>query len=243
MHRHALCVPCAKWHWNQRNKYDVFIQFKRIQASKFSYNSKTQMMWKLVLICLLLVYLFTLWWRNKHVWVTSQVDGRKYLIRQSGKTGDYLQQSADTLAQINKRVENLIQHLNTKYKNDSGKQYFLSKLTSIYSPGILSEAAFDTRYTTYTVDKEEMHVCLHTRDQYEKLYDVNTLMYVILHELAHLCNYDRNGYPIMGHGEEFRQIFKLLVAESMDIGVYKYENYTQKPEEYCGIMITTNIAN
>jgi predicted SprT family Zn-dependent metalloprotease len=68
-------------------------------------------------------------------------------------------------------------------------------------------------------------------------------MYVILHELAHLCNYDRNGYPIMGHGEEFRQIFKLLVAESMDIGVYKYENYTQKPEEYCGIMITTNIAN
>lgn len=54
-------------------------------------------------------------------------------------------------------------------------------------------------------------------------------------------NYDQGGNPIHGHGREFREIFKFLLEESMKIGVYKYENYSATPKEYCGIMINSTI--
>ena len=106
---------------------------------------------------------------------------------------------------------------------------------------ILSEAAIDERYTTYTVDKQDMHVCLRTRDKMENIYDINLLMYVILHELAHLCNYDDLGNPIQGHGSEFKKIFKTLVKESIKLGIYNYQNYNESPVEYCGIIINSHI--
>jgi hypothetical protein len=128
-----------------------------------------------------------------------------------------------------------------KYKTDNDRNYFIEMLKYNYKPSILSEAAVDKRYTTYTVDKQDMHVCLRTRDQQEKLYDVNLLMYVVLHELAHLCNYDRDKNPIQGHGKEFKDIFKFLVKESIDIGIYEYTNYAETPVEYCNIVISSQI--
>jgi hypothetical protein len=179
---------------------------------------------------------------NENLYIESNVDNNKYLIRRGKlKSNEYLQKSANTLAEINKRVIVLIDHLENKYKNDASKNYFIEKLKSNYSPSILSEAAIDNRYTTYTIDKSNMHVCLRNRDSLEKVYDINLLMYVILHELAHLCNYNINEEAIIGHGEEFKRIFKLLIIESIYIGIYKYEDYNEIPKEYCGIIINTTI--
>ena len=66
-------------------------------------------------------------------------------------------------------------------------------------------------------------------------------MYVILHELAHLCNYDNMQNPIHGHGLEFKNIFKLLVIEAIRLNLYEYIDYSDTPHEYCGIMISTTI--
>lgn len=199
------------------------------------------MNWLLILIAIgiLVFILFNNY--NENVYVESDIDKKKYLIRRGYKDAVYLKDSANTLAEINKKVIVLINHLEKKYNNDSSKNYFIKKLRENYNHHILSEAAIDNRYTTYTIDKEDMHICLRTRDKHEKLYDINLLMYVILHELAHLCNYNINGYPIQGHGEEFKYIFRLLVSEAIMIGVYQYQDYTKYPEEYCGIMISTTI--
>jgi predicted SprT family Zn-dependent metalloprotease len=67
-------------------------------------------------------------------------------------------------------------------------------------------------------------------------------MYVILHELAHLCNYNKNGYPIYGHGIEFLRIFKVIVQESIKINIYTYQDYQKKPVEYCGLEISSQIV-
>ena len=75
----------------------------------------------------------------------------------------------------------------------------------------------------------------------ENLYDINILMYVLLHELSHLCNYNQYNEAIIGHGTEFRNIFSLLTQESINIGVYRYENYKNNPQEYCGLIINSNI--
>lgn len=198
----------------------------------------------LVVLAVLLVCYFTFSVVNTYsevVYVESDIDKRKYMIRRGSKPQGFLKESANTLAEINRRVERLIEHLSQTYSKDPQKNYFISHLKRNYRPYILSEAAVDSRFTTFTVDKSDMHVCLRTRDQNEKLYEINLLMYVILHELAHLCNFDRNNNPIHGHGEEFKEIFKLLVVEAIKVGVYTYTDYSKQPKEYCGLILNSHI--
>lgn len=199
----------------------------------------------LVLIAFGLVLYFTInmvTTYSETLYIQSDLDDKRYIIRRGyTKNETYLKESANTLAEINKRVTKLIDNLSSKFHNDQTKNYFIKKLKENYNPYILSEAAIDERYTTYTVDKQDMHVCLRTRDQVENIYDINLLMYVILHELAHLCNYDNMGNAIQGHGIEFRNIFKLLVVEAIKLNLYEYDDYAENPKEYCGIVISTTI--
>lgn len=198
----------------------------------------------LILATLLAVY-FTFTTINTYsevVYVESDLDKQNYIIRRGkAKTPEYLKESANVLSEINVRVTKLIQHLQKKYNNDTSKNYWIKHLINNYKANILSEAAIDSRYTTFTVDKQDMHICLRSRDASEKIYNINLLMYVVLHELAHLCNYDRYDYPIQGHGPEFVDIFKTLVSEAVNIGIYEYIDYARAPQEYCGIMINTSV--
>lgn len=195
-----------------------------------------------IVIVLLIIIVF-LWYRfSSNIKHRSEIDGKYYTVRGgNGKTETYLQDSVDTLAIINKKVEKLIDYLDTNYKDDPNWNHRIAKLKENYSSDMISEATKDIRYTTFTVDKQEMHICLRTRDQYEKVYDINLLMYVIIHELAHICNYSESFEPIIGHGKEFVEIFQFLIENSMNIGIYEYEDYSQEPQEYCGIMITSNV--
>ena len=192
-----------------------------------------------IILCLYFIYTtFSVY--KETLYIESDIDKNKYLIRNGNtKSPEYLKSSANILAEINKRIVKLIKHLDTK--EDSDKKIFIQKLKENYTHDILSEAAIDKRYTTYTIDKEEMHICLRTRDEFEKLYDINLLMYVVLHELAHFCNYDEDSNPIQGHGSEFKYIFKFLLIESINIGVYDYTDYYENPEPYCGILLTSSI--
>jgi hypothetical protein len=193
----------------------------------------------LILLVLILRVCFVY---SESLYIESEIDNNTYLIRRGkNKTNEYLKESADTLAEINNRVKKLVDYLYSKYKDDNSKSYFIIKLKENYNSSVLSEAAIDQRYTTYTIDKKDMHICLRTRDDHEKLYDMNLLMYVVLHELAHLCNYNRSGNPIQGHGIEFKQIFRLLVQEAINIGIYRYEDYVKKPKNYCGMVISSTI--
>jgi hypothetical protein len=195
-------------------------------------------------VLLLIYFLYNMIYTYGEIkYVMSDIDGKVYLIRRgNNKTEKFLKDSANTLALINKNINILIDNLIYRYSDDNTKFYFIKKLKENYRPYIISEAAIDPRYTTYTIDKKDMHICLRTRDNNEEIYDINTLMYVVLHELAHLCNYDKNGNPILGHGSEYKYIFKFLVEESIKLNIYKHVNYSQTPKEYCGIMITTSIV-
>lgn len=194
-----------------------------------------------IVLCVYFIYTtFSIY--KETLYIESDIDKNKYLIRNGNKKSiEYLKSSANILAEINKRIMILIQYLDINYGKDNDKKFFIQKLKENYNPSILSEAAIDKRYTTYTIDKEEMHICLRTRDQEEKLYDINLLMYVVLHELAHFCNYNQDGDPIQGHGSEFKSIFKFFIIESIKIGIYDYTDYYENPEPYCGILLTSSI--
>ena len=78
----------------------------------------------------------------------------------------------------------------------------------------------------YTDNKSEITLCL-ADPSTNKEYDSNTIMYVALHELAHVISKD------IGHGEEFRQNFSKLLLEGEKLGFYD----PSKPmtTTYCGM--------
>lgn len=194
------------------------------------------------LILLFIIY-HTVYTYSDVEYMLSDIDNKTYMIRRGkNKSLEFLKESANTLALINRRIELLISMTLKKYKNDMSKIYFLNKLKQNYNPYKISEAYIDPRYTTYTIDKQDLHICLRTRDANEHIYDMNTLMYVCIHELAHMGNYSRDGTAIIGHGNEFKMVFKFLVQEAMKLGLYNYVDYKNVPVEYCKIVINSQIA-
>lgn len=81
---------------------------------------------------------------------------------------------------------------------------------------------------TFTEDKSVIFMCL--RDSEGKVYPMNTLIYVVIHELAHLLN--KKDY---GHTEEFQRIFDDLLCKAAAKNIYnpaiKHGDY------YCGVDI------
>lgn len=196
------------------------------------------------IIAIVLIFFIIKRMRSKYrtmIIIKSIVDGNDYAV--VNKSLYKSQDSANTLAIINERIMKLIEYLETEYAGSGSTiENFVTRLKSRYSKDIISEAISDPRYTTYTVDKKDIHVCLRTRDSNDLLYDINTLMYVVLHELAHLCNFDSNGEMIIGHGPEFMFIFRTLVISAIKAGVYTKVDYTKTPKEYCGMMINSSIV-
>lgn len=185
-------------------------------------------------IVLIFVLLFLHYYYSKETkWVKSKLDNNWYLIKGSKLTSEQMTENANTLAEINRRVLVLIDDTKAVYP----------KLKELYNPKNLTEAAIDDRYTTFTLDKRDIHVCLRTRDDHQHLYDIDRLMYVVIHELAHMANWDRTtGQPIIGHGKEFISIFRDLVQRSLGLKIYKYRDYRESPVEYCGIIINSNVV-
>lgn len=77
---------------------------------------------------------------------------------------------------------------------------------------------------SYTINKHKIYLCL--KDETNSYYDYNMLIYVAIHELAHvLCNE-------VGHTTKFYSIFHDLLSKAHNLGIYD----SSKPiiKDYCG---------
>lgn len=77
---------------------------------------------------------------------------------------------------------------------------------------------------SYTINKKIIYICLkNNKNQY---YDFNMLMYVAIHELAHvLCDE-------IGHTEKFYEIFNNLLDKAEDLNMY--DSDIPIISNYCG---------
>lgn len=165
-------------------------------------------------------------WRDVQ-YVISDVDGEEYLVR---KTADALE-AANTLARLNDKVGTLLVALAEKYPNDKR----VERLVDRYNPRALSEGSHEAGYTSYSVNKgESIVMCLRSRDGKSAIEKENTLMYVLIHELAHLSTND------VGHTKRFWNNFRFLVQEAVEAGVYSDRDYSKDPATYCGMTIDSS---
>jgi hypothetical protein len=163
--------------------------------------------------------------------VQSKVDYKLYFVQDK----DDKQQAADNLAIIRRRCEDLVQHMSTKYPTNPD----VLQLKKNFNPNNFVEAGKNKKYTSYSINKgEKIVLCLRNKQSAnEDLVQLNTVMYVTIHELSHLMT------KSVGHKEEFWANFKLLLEEAVNIQIYQKVDYEKSPEKYCGIEISSSVLN
>ena len=165
-------------------------------------------------------------------YIKSTVDGKKYLVQNRKNAVE----AANLLANINKNLIKLINILKQKYSNDPRAKRMINN----YNPNTITEGTGEKNYTSYSVNKGEKIVfCITVRndENNKKLMDLNTMLYVGIHELAHL------GTKEIGHVDVFWKNFKWILKIAEKEGIYKYEDYSLNPKKYCGIIINSNILD
>lgn len=176
-----------------------------------------------------LLLLLTICYHTYSKKVCNKTTGNCYTV----KNNSLSQQSSDLLDQINTNLKKLINHCYSSIP----KPVYLENLNR-FNTRNLAENVINLD-TTYTINKgDSMVFCLSPRDnETPRLYDINTMMYVAVHELAHVAS------DSVGHTIEFKINFKDLLQKAIKIGIYNYVDYQKTPIEYCGIKLTKNILN
>ena len=77
---------------------------------------------------------------------------------------------------------------------------------------------------SYTINKKIIYICI--KNENNQYYNFNMLMYVAIHELAHvLCDE-------VGHTEKFYSIFNKLLDKAEDLNMY--DSSVPIISDYCG---------
>jgi hypothetical protein len=111
-------------------------------------------------------------------------------------------------------------------------------LVDRYNPHSIMENSMTSKDTSYSENKgEKIVICLRdkTNPPGYPLVDLNTVMFVVLHEMAHLMTTELSTGK---HTPEFWANFRRLLQDASQIGVYQPINYSRSPVPYCGMEIT-----
>lgn len=189
----------------------------------------------LISIVIILIYIF--FFKNDVELMKVDINGEKVLVR---KSKDH-KECAKILSELIKRMYLLRDYLVKNKNNDDFSEYrkyillleknFNREKTVIYENNLNSDL------TSYNVNKgEQLVFCLRCKDT-KNLHNINLLVYVAVHEMAH------SGCPELGHTPLFNKIFHFFLNEAGKIKIYEYENYAVSPVVYCGMKLNTNILN
>lgn len=136
------------------------------------------------------------------------------------------------LLEVNRRVVALGQHLKKKFKSgvycpEKAKQ--VQNILKRYNPDKLVENSPKIEgESSYTLDKGALvAMCLRDKKSFD-VHDFDTIMFVYLHELAHLAT------DVVQHEVGFWRTFKWLLGEAEEAGVYTNVDFKKTPMDYCG---------
>ena len=159
--------------------------------------------------------------------IISQIDGNTYCVRERKN----LNAAADKLARVTQNMNALFNACKEKYPDDPR----IKLLIEGYNPQKIYETLPTSKYTAYSENKgEKLAFCLDVEKNENNLIDLNTLTYVALHEMSHICT------KSIGHNDEFWNNFKFLLEEAVALNIYEPIDYKNQPARYCSTDITDN---
>ena len=155
--------------------------------------------------------------------IKSSIDNRTYIVR---KLPD-AKMASDKLATVNKDILRLIGSL------DEHEKEGILDLQTNYNPNTVSETLRGSKYTSYSVNKgEKLSLCIRKED--DTFIDHNTILFVVIHELAHIMTEE------IGHTPLFWENMRYLLEKAEDEKIYRPVNYVEEPVRYCGMEINTS---
>ena len=162
------------------------------------------------------------------VTIKSTVDNRSYTVRDMPDK----QRACDLMASVRKKIEQLYNSMKEKFPDKPQVKQWLSNFQP--NPDRFAESTPDAEHTSYSVNKgEKIHLCLRQREgPNETLVDENVMVFVALHEMAHVIT------PSLGHDPDFWNNFGWLLKQAEALGIYKYQDFKAQPVSYCGLHIT-----
>lgn len=195
-----------------------------------------------VIALIILFFLYQYFERKSYDinFVKSEIDDKEYLVRNM----DDSQEAANLLAKTRQKLEKVNNYLYNLEDEDLEKfldenddletvRENINRMNSRFRPDNLSEATPHEKHTSYSVNKGEKIVfCLRDKDENENLVNENTIIFVALHELAHVMT------KSVGHTDEFWHNFQFLLKVAVKLKLYHNHNYNDDPVEYCGTTIT-----
>ncbi len=186
------------------------------------------MAWTFVIILVVMAYAALFMKQGKYpmAYVESTVDKQRYYVRNLPDK----QEAADRLGRIRQRLCDLKNHLAATQQSKPFVKQLIKNFTCTSDQ--FSESTPEAVHTSYTVDKEKVYMCLRQRNAKEELVSENTLIFVALHEMAHM------GTTTIGHTPDFWNNFAWLLTQAESLGVYTYTDFAAHPVEYCGVHIT-----
>jgi hypothetical protein len=183
----------------------------------------------LIAIVIVLYYSFS---NIGMVSIVSDIDEETYLVRDVPDKMISVNILAKIKSNMNKIASTLYQNQDSYKDNKS----YIVQLYNGLKNCVISESGENTVYTSYSINKGEQIVfCLRSKLLNNKIHDFNLIMYVVLHEMAHVA------CPEVGHTDLFKKIFAFLATEAINMGLYTKINFSADNKEYCGLTITESI--
>lgn len=192
----------------------------------------------LIIIFLSVMCMFIIIHKNE-VSYEGTYSGEEYIVRNLNDKNE----AAEKIDEMKRRLKKLIFYIDDlchkNNKDDKLKfiQQYNSNIIRKFDNIIFRESTENSKFTSYSINKgEEIVFCLRSSKD-GRLHDINELMYVAIHEIAHV------GCPEIGHTPLFKNINIELLKHGVNCNVYFYKDYNMNPEEYCGIELNNNILN
>lgn len=139
--------------------------------------------------------------------------------------------SAIMLDELITRINKLIDYI----KQHPQETYTFKKLKHWDSSFVLEniKESWKNESTSYSINKgQELVFCI--RDKLNNsIHDINTLMFVAIHELAHIVTDE------LQHTQKFWNNMRSLLKTAESLNLYTYIDYSQNPVEYCGMTINS----
>jgi hypothetical protein len=188
-----------------------------------------------IVVCLIMIIFY-----RQENFVTHRI-GENYYKVYDEFNNSY--EAAEILDKLNNDMIKLIKHLENKYLNDPSFDdqnliRGIKQIRDMYKPkdtiqeNVPKDSSDDT---AYTINKGTIiALCLRYLNDKNKFHDLNTLRFVILHEMSHIFS------VTYGHDITFWTHFKFLLQEAIIIGIYDPVNYKLTPIDYCGVSVKYN---
>ena len=186
----------------------------------------------IIVLCLLTVAKRI--YENKNMILKRTKQGNKRMVRiinkEKIKKRDYSEEmkAANLLDKIDMKIQKIIDKCQEKDKEN------VHLLKENYNSKTLQEAPENSPHVSYSVNKgEKLAICLRNKKD-NKITDINTIMFVTIHELGHIMCISK------GHTDEFWSCMKFILEVAEELGSYTPINYKEAPKKYCGMEINSS---